>query len=270
MTDKKPGDTPPGAAAPGTTPRGAEAPRTTDFGFQRVPLEEKARRVGEVFSSVAGNYDLMNDLMSLGIHRLWKRFVIDLAAVRDSERVLDVAGGTGDLTAAFARHTGAGGLTVLSDINGAMLQQGHVRLVDRGVVNVPRVQANAECLPFADRSFDCVTIGFGLRNVTDKDAALRSMLRILKPGGRLLILEFSKPVNPTFAKLYDEYSFKVLPALGRWVARDEGAYRYLAESIRMHPDQQTLKGMMETAGFARCQVYNLTGGIVAVHRGYRL
>ena len=242
---------------------------TTDFGFERVPFAEKARRVGEVFSSVAGNYDLMNDLMSFGIHRLWKRFVIDLAAVRENERVLDVAGGTGDLTAAFAKQVGPGGLTVLSDINAAMLQQGYTRLVDRGVVGVPLCQANAEGLPFADRSFDCVTIGFGLRNVTDKDAALRSMLRILRPGGRLRILEFSKPVNASFAKLYDTYSFSVLPLLGKYVARDEGAYRYLAESIRMHPDQQTLKGMMETAGFARCQVYNLTGGIVAVHRGYK-
>ena len=260
MTEsKKAGDTAPGAPAPGTT----------DFGYQRVPVGEKARRVGEVFSSVAGSYDVMNDLMSLGIHRLWKRFVIDLAAVREGERVLDVAGGTGDLTAAFAKQAGAAGLTVLSDINGAMLTQGRARLLDRGVLGVPPVQANAERLPFADRSFDCVTIGFGLRNVTDKDAALRSMLRVLKPGGRLLILEFSKPLNPAFARLYDEYSFKVLPWLGRVVAKDEAAYRYLAESIRMHPDQATLKGMMETAGFARCQVYNLTGGIVAVHRGFR-
>jgi demethylmenaquinone methyltransferase / 2-methoxy-6-polyprenyl-1,4-benzoquinol methylase len=257
-----------GKKAAGFTPPGG-MPGTADFGYQRVPAGEKARRVGEVFSSVAGNYDLMNDLMSLGIHRLWKRFVIDLAGVRENERVLDVAGGTGDLTAAFARQTGAGGLTVLSDINGAMLAQGRARLADRGVAGVPLAQANAECLPFADRSFDCVTIGFGLRNVTDKNAALRSMLRILKPGGRLLILEFSKPVSPALSRLYDEYSFKVLPLLGRVVARDEGAYRYLAESIRMHPDQQTLKGMMEEAGFARCQVYNLTGGIVAVHRGYR-
>jgi demethylmenaquinone methyltransferase/2-methoxy-6-polyprenyl-1,4-benzoquinol methylase len=248
---------------------GASASVTTDFGYERVPVAEKARRVGEVFSSVAGRYDLMNDLMSLGIHRLWKRFVIDLAAVRPGERVLDVAGGTGDLTAAFAKQAGPAGLAVLSDINGAMLGQGRARLADRGVVNVPLVQANAECLPFADRSFDLVTIGFGLRNVTDKDAALRSMFRLLKPGGRLLILEFSKPLNPSFAKIYDEYSFRVLPWLGRMVASDEGAYKYLAESIRMHPDQQTLKGMMETAGFARCQVYNLTGGIVAVHRGYR-
>jgi demethylmenaquinone methyltransferase/2-methoxy-6-polyprenyl-1,4-benzoquinol methylase len=253
----------------GQTATGAPAPDTTDFGYEKVPTAEKARRVGEVFSSVAGRYDLMNDLMSLGVHRLWKRFVIDLAGVRAGEHVLDVAGGTGDLTAAFARKAGPGGLAVLSDINGAMLGQGRARLLDRGVVNVPLAQANAECLPFADASFDCVTIGFGLRNVTDKDAALRSMLRVLKPGGRLLILEFSKPLNPAFAKLYDEYSFRVLPALGRMVANDESAYRYLAESIRMHPDQQTLKGMMEAAGFERCQVYNLTGGIVAVHRGFK-
>ena len=253
----------------GNTAAGAKAPETADFGYEQVPAADKARRVGEVFSSVAGRYDLMNDLMSLGVHRLWKRFVIDLAGVRAGERVLDVAGGTGDLTAAFAKQVGAGGLTVLTDINGAMLGQGRARLLDRGVVGVPLAQADAECLPFADASFDLVTIGFGLRNVTDKDAALRSMLRVLKPGGRLLILEFSKPLNPTFAKLYDEYSFRVLPALGRLVANDEGAYRYLAESIRMHPDQQTLKGMMEDAGFARCQVYNLTGGIVAVHRGYK-
>jgi demethylmenaquinone methyltransferase/2-methoxy-6-polyprenyl-1,4-benzoquinol methylase len=244
--------------------------RFTDFGYERVPLGEKARRVGAVFSSVAQNYDLMNDLMSLGVHRLWKRFAIDLAAVREGERVLDVAGGTGDLTAAFARQVGKTGLAVLSDINEAMLVQGHARLVDRGIAGLPLVQANAECLPFADRSFDCVSIGFGLRNVTDKDAALRSMFRLLKPGGRLLILEFSKPVNPSFARIYDEYSFKVLPLLGKTVAKDEAAYRYLAESIRKHPDQQTLKGMMEAAGFVRCQVYNLTGGIVAVHRGYRV
>lgn len=241
----------------------------THFGFREVPESEKDGLVAGVFHSVAGKYDLMNDLMSLGAHRLWKQFATEASGVRGGFRVLDVAGGTGDLTAAFARQVGAGGLTVLTDINGAMLGQGRARLLDRGVVGVPLAQADAECLPFADASFDLVTIGFGLRNVTDKDAALRSMLRVLKPGGRLLILEFSKPLNPTFAKLYDEYSFRVLPALGRLVANDEGAYRYLAESIRMHPDQQTLKGMMEDAGFARCQVYNLTGGIVAVHRGYK-
>lgn len=252
--------------------KGAEdRPGFTHFGYEQVPVGDKAQRVREVFSSVAAKYDLMNDLMSLGIHRLWKRFAIDLAGVRAGERVLDVAGGTGDLTAAFAKAVGPTGLAVLSDINAAMLEEGRSRLIDRGIVgNVPVAQANAECLPFADRSFDCITIGFGLRNVTDKAAALRSMLRILKPGGRLLILEFSKPLNEGFAKLYDQYSFKVLPQLGRWVARDEDSYRYLAESIRMHPDQDTLKGMMQDAGFSRVQVYNMTGGIVAVHRGYKL
>jgi len=212
----------------------------------------------------------MNDLMSMGVHRLWKRFVIDLAGVRPGERVLDVAGGTGDLTREFAKQVGPRGQVVLSDINAAMLGEGRRRLIDEGVVGLPVLQANAEKLPFADRSFDCVTIGFGLRNVTDKDAALRSMLRVLKPGGRLLVLEFSKPLNAGLSKIYDQYSFKLLPLMGRFVANDADSYRYLAESIRMHPDQGTLKGMMEAAGFERCQVYNLTGGIVAVHRGFRL
>ncbi|MDB5968223.1 MAG: ubiE [Hydrocarboniphaga sp.] len=243
---------------------------TTHFGYQQVPVADKQKRVAEVFSSVARRYDLMNDLMSMGVHRLWKRFVIDLAGVRAGERVLDVAGGTGDLTREFAKQVGPRGQVVLSDINAAMLGEGRRRLIDQGVVGLPVVQANAEMLPFADRSFDCVTIGFGLRNVTDKDAALRSMRRVLKPGGRLLVLEFSKPLNAGLSKLYDQYSFKLLPLMGRFVARDEASYRYLAESIRMHPDQQTLKGMMENAGLERCQVYNLTGGIVAVHRGFRL
>ncbi|MEK6806102.1 MAG: bifunctional demethylmenaquinone methyltransferase/2-methoxy-6-polyprenyl-1,4-benzoquinol methylase UbiE [Pseudomonadota bacterium] len=247
----------------------SDKPGTTHFGYQEVPLTEKVKRVREVFSSVANRYDLMNDLMSFGIHRLWKRFVIDLAGVHEGERVLDVAGGTGDLSAAFAKAVGPKGLVVLSDINAAMLGQGRARLTDRGVVGVPLAQANAEQLPFADASFDCITIGFGLRNVTDKDAALRSMARCLKPGGRLLVLEFSKPLNGGLAKLYDEYSFKILPVLGRVVAQDEDSYRYLAESIRMHPDQGTLKAMMESAGLVRTQVYNLTGGIVAVHRGYK-
>ncbi len=247
----------------------SDRPGTTHFGYQQVPVTEKVKRVREVFSSVANRYDLMNDLMSFGIHRLWKRFVIDLAGVREGERVLDVAGGTGDLSAAFSKAVGAKGLVVLSDINAAMLGQGRARLTDRGVVGVPLAQANAERLPFADNSFDCITIGFGLRNVTDKDAALRSMTRCLKPGGRLLVLEFSKPLNAGLGKLYDEYSFKILPVLGRVVAQDEGSYRYLAESIRMHPDQATLKSMMENAGLSRVQVYNLTGGIVAVHRGYK-
>jgi demethylmenaquinone methyltransferase / 2-methoxy-6-polyprenyl-1,4-benzoquinol methylase len=245
-------------------------PGYTHFGYEEVPVADKQRRVREVFSSVASRYDLMNDLMSFGIHRLWKRFVIDLAGVRPGERVLDVAGGTGDLSREFRRKVGPQGLVVLSDINAAMLQQGHARLADRGVVDVPLAQANAEKLPFAEGSFDCITIGFGLRNVTDKDKALASMCRALKPGGRLLVLEFSKPINPGLAKAYDEYSFRLLPLMGKLVARDADSYRYLAESIRMHPDQATLKGMMERAGLSRVQVYNLTGGIVAVHRGYRL
>lgn len=242
----------------------------THFGFEEVPVGDKQKRVGEVFSSVASRYDIMNDLMSFGIHRLWKRFAIDLAGVRAGERVLDVAGGTGDLTRDFRKAAGPQGLVILTDINAAMLQQGRGALADRGVVDVPLVQSNAEKLPFEEGSFDCITISFGLRNVTDKDAALRSMTRSLKPGGRLLVLEFSKPQSEGLSKLYDQYSFKVLPLLGRIVARDADSYRYLAESIRMHPDQETLKGMMESAGLSRVQVYNLTGGIVAVHRGFRL
>lgn len=243
----------------------------THFGFEEVPVAEKARRVGKVFSSVAHNYDVMNDLMSMGIHRVWKRFTIDLADVRPGERVLDLAGGTGDLTRSFARQVGDAGRVLLGDINAEMLTEGRRRLEDAGVLGgIDYVQANAECLPFADESLDCITMAFGLRNVTDKDAALASMYRCLRPGGRLLVLEFSKPLHEGFSRLYDAYSFSVLPLLGRFVARDEAAYRYLAESIRKHPDQETLKGMMETAGFARVQVYNLTGGIVALHRGYRL
>jgi demethylmenaquinone methyltransferase / 2-methoxy-6-polyprenyl-1,4-benzoquinol methylase len=245
-------------------------PGYTHFGYEQVPAGEKQSRVAGVFSSVARRYDLMNDLMSMGVHRLWKRFAVDLAGVRPGEHVLDVAGGTGDLTRAFQRAAGPRGQVILSDINAAMLGEGRRRLVDAGVTGVPLVQANAECLPFADASFDCITIGFGLRNVTDKDAALRSMRRCLKPGGRLLVLEFSKPVLEPLSRAYDQYSFKVLPLLGRMVANDEASYRYLAESIRMHPDQATLKGMMESAGLERVQVYNLTGGIVAVHRGFRL
>jgi demethylmenaquinone methyltransferase / 2-methoxy-6-polyprenyl-1,4-benzoquinol methylase len=247
-----------------------KTPGLTDFGYEKVPVGEKQRRVAGVFTSVAGNYDLMNDLMSMGVHRLWKRFVIDLAGVVPGEKVLDVAGGTGDLTREFHKQVGEEGLAVLSDINASMLDEGRGRLADRGVAGLPLVQANAEKLPFAEGSFDCITIGFGLRNVTDKDAALRSMTRALKVGGRLLVLEFSKPLSEGLSKIYDQYSFKVLPLLGRLVARDEKSYRYLAESIRMHPDQEKLKGMMESAGLERVQVYNLTGGIVAVHRGFRL
>lgn len=259
-------------AAPraGTAMAADKKPGYTHFGYEEVPVGDKQKRVAGVFTSVASRYDVMNDLMSMGIHRLWKRFVIDLAGVRAGERVLDVAGGTGDLTREFARAVGPGGLAILSDINAAMLGEGRRRLLDKGVVSVPVAQANAEKLPFADASFDCITIGFGLRNVTDKDAALRSMTRCLKPGGRLLVLEFSKPLYEPLSRLYDHYSFKVLPMMGRLVANDEDSYRYLAESIRMHPDQATLKGMMEGAGLSRVQVYNLTGGIVAVHRGFRL
>jgi demethylmenaquinone methyltransferase / 2-methoxy-6-polyprenyl-1,4-benzoquinol methylase len=248
-----------------------DKPDTTHFGYQEVPRNEKARRVADVFDSVAERYDIMNDLMSLGVHRLWKRFAVELAAVRPGQRVLDLAGGSGDLAARFAPLVGAAGEVVLADINAHMLAQGRRRLVDRGIIgNVRFAQVNAECLPFPDSSFDCITIAFGLRNVTDKDAALRSMFRVLKPGGRALVLEFSKPVAPGLGPLYDLYSFKVLPLLGRFVARDEASYRYLAESIRMHPDQETLKEMLQQAGFERCDYHNLSGGIVALHRGYKL
>ncbi|MGH8372005.1 MAG: bifunctional demethylmenaquinone methyltransferase/2-methoxy-6-polyprenyl-1,4-benzoquinol methylase UbiE [Gammaproteobacteria bacterium] len=242
----------------------------THFGYQEVPSGEKARRVAGVFSSVADNYDLMNDLMSLGVHRLWKRFTLGQTALRPGQSALDLAGGTGDLARGLARQVGESGKVVLADINAAMLEHGRQNLIDRGVVgNVEFVQADAERLPFPDRHFDCITIGFGLRNVTRKEAALASMYRVLKPGGCLLILEFSKPVAPALRSIYDQYSFKVLPQLGKLVAKDEASYRYLAESIRMHPDQETLKSMMETAGFERCSYFNLTGGIVALHRGYR-
>jgi demethylmenaquinone methyltransferase / 2-methoxy-6-polyprenyl-1,4-benzoquinol methylase len=244
--------------------------RSTDFGFQRVPRTDKARRVRAVFDSVAGNYDLMNDLMSGGAHRLWKRFTLVLANLRPGQRALDVAGGTGDLAVGLARQVGARGLVVLTDINAAMLARGRDRLIDAGLVgNVRCVQANAERLPFPDASFDCITIGFGLRNVTDKAAALASMRRALKPGGQLLVLEFSQPQLPGLKPIYDAYSFGVLPQLGRFVAGDAASYRYLAESIRRHPDQATLLQMFEAAGLEGCRYHNLSGGIVAVHRGYR-
>lgn len=242
----------------------------TDFGFQRVPVAEKAQRVADVFRSVAGKYDVMNDVMSLGIHRLWKRYALELAMVRPGQYVLDLAGGTGDLAMKMTRRVGEQGLVVLADINEAMLQRGRDRLIDAGIVeNVCYVQANAETLPFPEQSFDLITIAFGLRNVTDKASALRSMYRILKPGGKLLILEFSKPIIPGLSHLYDFYSFQVLPRLGRIIANDEDSYRYLAESIRKHPDQQGLKLMMVEAGFANCDYHNLSGGIVALHRGYK-
>lgn len=243
---------------------------TTHFGYQQVPLQEKARRVGDVFHSVAGRYDLMNDLMSLGIHRLWKRQAIELSGVRSGQRVLDLAGGTGDLAARFSRLVGPGGEVVIADINASMLAAGRSRLVDEGVVgNVDYVQADAERLPFPDNHFHCISIAFGLRNVTNKEAALRSMYRVLKPGGRVIILEFSHPSVPGLKPLYDLYSFSALPVLGKLIAGDSASYRYLAESIRMHPDQETLKEMMEQAGFERCEYFNLSGGIVAIHRGFK-
>ena len=244
---------------------------TTHFGYQEVPVEEKAGRVRQVFDSVASRYDLMNDLMSLGIHRLWKRQAVALAGVRRGQRVLDLASGTGDLAERFAGIVGADGLVVMSDINAAMLTQGRDRLLDLGRVgNLSYSLANAERLPFASEAFDCVTIGFGLRNVTHKEWALAEMLRVLRPGGRALILEFSHPTSRALGRLYDLYSFSMLPGLGQLIAKDAESYRYLAESIRMHPDQETLKSMMETAGFERCGYFNLSGGIVAIHRGYKL
>jgi demethylmenaquinone methyltransferase/2-methoxy-6-polyprenyl-1,4-benzoquinol methylase len=245
------------------------ADKTTHFGFRDVPLTDKARHVREVFDSVADRYDLMNDLMSLGIHRLWKRFTIGMADLKPGQRVLDLAGGTGDLTRMMAPRVGREGLVVLSDINAAMLGNGRSRLLDKGISgNVDFAQANAEHLPFRDASFDLVTMAFGLRNVTDKQQALNSISRVLRPSGRLLVLEFSRPAA-ALRPAYDFYSFSILPKLGRLVANDEASYRYLAESIRMHPDQQTLRDMMQQAGFENCDYHNLTGGIVAIHRGYK-
>ncbi len=243
---------------------------TTHFGYQTVPTAEKAERVRAVFDSVAGRYDLMNDLMSGGLHRLWKRFALARTGLRPGQHALDVAGGTGDLTAGLRAQVGREGRVCLADINASMITEGRRRLVDRGIAgNVAYVQANAERLPFRDRSFHCITIGFGLRNVTDKQAALDSMARVLRPGGRLLVLEFSKPVLPLLTPVYDTYSFRVLPVLGELVAGDAASYRYLAESIRMHPDQETLRGMMQAAGLEDCRYHNLSGGIVALHIGQR-
>jgi demethylmenaquinone methyltransferase/2-methoxy-6-polyprenyl-1,4-benzoquinol methylase len=244
--------------------------KTTHFGYQTVDSTEKADLVRGVFDSVASRYDIMNDLMSAGLHRLWKRYTIDQAAVRPGHVVLDLAGGTGDLALAFARRVGAEGHVILADINAAMLEQGRRRLVDAGAAgNVSIAQVDAQHLPFGNASFDCITMAFGLRNVTDKDAALRSMFGTLKPGGKAMILEFSKPAA-AIKPAYDLYSFKVLPALGKLIARDADSYQYLAESIRMHPDQETLRDMMEAAGFERCHYHNLAGGIVALHVGYRI
>jgi len=242
--------------------------KTTHFGYEQIPVEEKQQRVAGVFHSVAAKYDLMNDVMSGGIHRLWKRFTIEASAARPGHRVLDIAGGTGDLAAKFSRLVGQEGHVILADINSSMLQVGRDKLTDNGIVgNIAYVQANAETLPFSDNYFDCITIAFGLRNVTDKDKSLASMLRILKPGGRLLILEFSRPAHTVLEKIYDRYSFSVLPFMGKLIADDPDSYRYLAESIRMHPDQKTLRAMMEHAGFVHCDYHNMTGGIVALHTG---
>ncbi|MFT0211375.1 bifunctional demethylmenaquinone methyltransferase/2-methoxy-6-polyprenyl-1,4-benzoquinol methylase UbiE [Pseudomonas sp. F1_0610] len=243
---------------------------TTHFGYKTVSENEKAHKVAEVFHSVASRYDLMNDVLSGGMHRLWKRFTIETSGARKGNKVLDIAGGTGDLTRKFSAIVGSEGEVVLADINDSMLKVGRDKLMDKGVVNNVRfVQADAEKLPFPDNYFDIVTISFGLRNVTHKDAAIRSMLRVLKPGGRLLILEFSKPTNSFFSKVYDAYSFSFLPVAGRLITNDAESYRYLAESIRMHPDQETLKGMMEEAGFVQTKYHNMTGGIVALHRGVK-
>ena len=243
----------------------------THFGFRTVDTGEKAGLVRGVFDSVASRYDVMNDLMSLGVHRLWKRFAIELAGVRPGQQVLDLASGTGDLADRFADLVGPGGLVLMTDINAAMLGVGRDRMVDRGHAgNLAYAQVDAEVLPFPDDTFDLVTIAFGLRNVTHKEQALAAMYRVLRPGGRALVLEFSKPLNKPLEKLYDLYSFHILPRMGDLVAKDADSYRYLAESIRMHPDQETLKGMMEQAGFERCDVHNMTGGIVAVHRGFKL
>ena len=241
--------------------------KTTDFGYQQVPEDEKARRVGGVFSSVASRYDLMNDLMSLGLHRLWKRFALAMSGVRQGSRVLDVASGSGDLAAAFAKRAGPTGEVWMTDINASMLGVGRDKLIDAGIFP-PLALCDAEKLPFPPDRFDCVSVAFGLRNMTRKEAALAEMARVARPGGRVLVLEFSRPWKP-LAPAYDAYSFGVLPALGRYVAKDEAAYRYLAESIRMHPDQETLKSMMQAAGLDRVEYFNLAGGIVALHRGFK-
>lgn len=244
--------------------------KTTHFGYKTVAEEDKQDLVAGVFHSVAAKYDLMNDVMSMGVHRLWKRFTIELSGVRAGQRVLDLAGGTGDLAAKFAQKVGPSGQVVLADINESMLNVGRDKMMDRGLGDkIKFTQLNAESLPFADNTFDIVTIAFGLRNVTNKDAALASIYRVLKPGGRLLVLEFSKPQHEWLSKVYDMYSFKILPTMGKVLVNDADSYQYLAESIRMHPDQQTLKDMMSNAGFDEVEYHNMTGGIVALHRGFK-
>ncbi|HEX7454658.1 MAG TPA: bifunctional demethylmenaquinone methyltransferase/2-methoxy-6-polyprenyl-1,4-benzoquinol methylase UbiE [Gallionella sp.] len=242
--------------------------KTTHFGFETVDEKDKAKRVAGVFTSVASKYDIMNDLMSAGLHRIWKRFAISVSGVRTGQRVLDVAGGSADLSRLFLKQVGSSGQVVLTDINNAMLRVGRDRLLDEGI-STPVTQCDAEHLPFPDNYFDCVSIAFGLRNVTHKDAALREMKRVLKPGGRVIVLEFSKVAKP-LEKAYDLYSFKLLPKMGQLIAGDAESYRYLAESIRMHPGQEELKTMMEEAGLEHVEYFNLTGGVVAVHRGYKL
>ena len=241
--------------------------KTTHFGYQQVPEGDKARRVGDVFKSVAPSYDVMNDLMSLGLHRVWKRFALEMSGVREGSRVLDVASGSGDLAAAFAKRVGASGEVWMTDINAAMLSVGRDKLIEAGVF-APLALCDAEKLPFASNTFDCVSVAFGLRNMTHKEAALAEMARVARPGGRVIVLEFSRPWKP-LARAYDAYSFTILPALGKYVARDEAAYRYLAESIRMHPDQETLKSMMTAAGLESVDYFNLAAGVVALHRGYK-
>ena len=244
---------------------------STDFGYEEIPTSEKQRRVGEVFTSVAQKYDLMNDVMSLGIHRLWKCFTLEMCGLRPGHRVLDLAGGTGDLALKQADIVGASGQVILADINADMLQRGRDRVIDSGLVGrVETVQCNAEILPFADNHFDCITMAFGLRNVTDKGTALASMQRVLKPGGRLCVLEFSRPIYEPLERLYDFYSFSLLPRMGEAIANDRASYQYLAESIRRHPDQDSLKQIiLEQGGFDEVEIHNLSGGIVALHRAFK-
>ena len=244
--------------------------KKTHFGYEEVAVAAKANKVADVFHSVASRYDLMNDLMSFGVHRLWKRFTIEKSGVRKGHKVLDLAGGTGDLAEKFSQLVGDTGSVILSDINASMLAAGRDRFIDKGIINkIEFVQLNAECIPFADDSFDCVSIAFGLRNVTNKAVALQEMFSVTKPGGRTIVLEFSKPKSAWMNKVYDAYSFKILPKIGKYIAKDEASYQYLAESIRMHPDQETLKDMMLTTGFDEVEYHNLTDGVVALHIGYK-
>ena len=245
--------------------------KSTDFGYQEVTPEEKTSRVTEVFRSVSGSYDVMNDLMSFGVHRLWKRQAVHLSGVKTGQSVLDVAGGTGDLSRLFHQRVGKQGSVLMTDINSAMLHEGRDKMIDAGIVSgINYAQVNAEVLPFANNSFDCINIAFGLRNVTDKQKAINSMFEKLRYGGCLIILEFSKTRLSLLSRLYEAYSFNVIPKIGKMVAKDETSYQYLVESIRMHPDQETLKGMIEAAGFSKVEYFNLTGGIVAIHRAYKL